>query len=91
MENGGKIGFVVTQDSPNYRTNYMSYEMLPCEYDEITPMANTIGWKEARRWGSDDYKGKELVIAEKNGRFGVGAPYLLYNIILTCCRIELCV
>lgn len=79
VENGGKIGFVVTQDSPNYRTNYMSYEMLPCEYDEITPMANTIGWKEARRWGSDDYKGKELVIAEKNGRFGVGAPYLFKN------------
>lgn len=74
VENNGKTGFVVTQNSADYKANYMSYEMLECEYDEITPMANTIGWKEAKRWGSDDYKGKELVIAEKNGRFGVGRP-----------------
>lgn len=79
VENSGKTGFVVTQNSPDYKSNYLSYEMLPCEYDEITPMANTIGWKEAKRWGANDYRGKELVIAEKNGRFGVGAPYIFKN------------
>ena len=79
VENEGKIGFVLSHNTADYKTYFMSYEMLPCEYDEITPLANTIGWKEARRWGSADYKGKELVIAEKNGRFGVGAPYLIKN------------
>ena len=81
VENNGKMGFVVSQSAADYKRRYDSYELLPCEYDEITPMTNVIGWKEAARWGSSvfSYKGKELVIAEKDGHFGVGTPSSFKN------------
>lgn len=79
VENGGKVGFVLTHNTADYKLNFISYDLLPCEYDEITPLANTIGWKEAQRWGDKHYKGKELTIAEKNGRYGVGRPSNIKN------------
>ena len=77
VENGGKMGFVISQNSADYKTHGFSYEYLPCEYDEITPISNVIGWKETKRWTSrliDDYGGKDLLVVEKDGRFGVGSP-----------------
>lgn len=80
---------IVAKDAKTGKTKVLNYNTKPIfgrsyeNYENVflTGMveAKTVGWKEARRWGSDDYKGKELVIAEKNGRFGVGAPYLFKN------------
>lgn len=76
VEKGGKMGFVISQNSADYKTHGYSEEFLPCEYDEITPISNVIGWKETKRWASrlDHYGGKNMLVAEQDGRFGVGDP-----------------
>ena len=76
VEKDGKMGFVISQNSADYKTHGFSEEFLPCEYDEITPISNVIGWKETKRWASriGDYGGKDMLVVEKDGRFGVGEP-----------------
>ena len=82
VEKGGKTGFVFHEVTADYKRFVNSFELLPCEYDEISPLGNVIGWKEAKRWNSGvmGYNGKNLVIAQKNGRYGVGSTTRIKNI-----------
>lgn len=75
VKNDGKMGYVWVEHTADMKRQLGSYPMLPCEYDDITPVASLIGGAEAKKYNHLFYSGKDLVITKKNNRFGLGHCY----------------
>lgn len=75
VKNNGKMGYVWAQHSADMKRQYDSYQMLPCEYDDVTPVASIVGGNEVKGSGMNGYGGKDIVITKKDNKFGIGPYY----------------
>lgn len=76
VKNNGKMGYVVTQHTSFADHSYGSYELLECEYDNITPLETQSYVYETMHNQYSSRSSKDLVITEKNGKFGIGYTFM---------------
>ncbi len=73
VKNNGKMGYVFAHHTADMKRQLDSYQMLPCEYDDVTPVASIVGGAEVKT--THTMKGKEVVITRKDNKFGIGPYY----------------
>ncbi len=75
VKNNGKMGYVVTRHNTFADHSYGSSELLSCDYDNVTPLETQAYVYESMHNQYSSRSSKELVITEKDGKFGVGFTY----------------
>ena len=73
--NNGKMGYVVTRHNTFADHSYGSSELLSCDYDNVTPLETQAYVYESMHNQYSSRSSKELVITEKDGKFGLGFTY----------------
>ena len=73
--NNGKMGYVVTRHNTFADHSYGSSELLSCDYDNVTPLETQAYVYESMHNQYSSRSSKELVITEKDGKFGIGFTY----------------
>ena len=95
VSNNGKKGYAYAVSLPDQKRIVASYQLLPCDYEEVTVIRSLV--PEGLKLGSvfNDLDGYNYLLVRKNGRYGLGATYndsvenpCYLSCILSACRDE---
>lgn len=73
--NNGRKGYAYAVSKPNHKRVIAAYQLLPCDYDEVTVIRSLV--PEGLKLSSvfNDLDGYNYLLVRKNGRYGLGATH----------------